>query len=75
MEKDALLKIVEEVEMSPLFEDEVTGTQLGWYKASDKPIFTLEALAENSTRPVTVERMQLGGFYRYIVYCPQSWFN
>lgn len=75
MEKDALLKIVEEVEMKPLFEDEVTGTQLGWYKATDTPIFVLEALVDQNIRPVTLERMQLGSFYRYTLYCPHSWFN
>lgn len=56
MEKEALLNLIKEAELIPLFDNENTDTQAGWYKTTRERIPALDALLENPVHSITVER-------------------
>ena len=72
MTKETLFKIVEDVKMEPLIDEEVSGKQFGWRKMTTERRPQLEAL---NGPEVKVEVHQIAHTYRYSVYCPLSWFN
>lgn len=72
MTKETLFKIVEDVKMEPLIDEEVSGKQFGWRKMTTERLPQLEAL---NGPEVKVEVHQIAHTYRYSVYCPLSWFN
>ena len=75
MEKEALLNLIKEAELIPLFDNENTDTQAGWYKTTRERIPALDALLENPVHSITVERRQLAGIYQYNVYCSANLFE
>ena len=72
MTKETLFKIVEDVKMEPLIDEEVSGKQFGWRKMTTERLPQLEAF---NGPEVKVEVHQIAHTYRYSVYCPLSWFN
>ena len=72
MTKETLFKIVEDMMIVPVIDEEVCGKLIGWRKMTTERLPQLEAL---NGPEVKVEVHQIAHTYRYSVYCPLSWFN
>ena len=75
MDKEALLKLVEETGLAPIIGNETTDTQVGWSKTSHERIPVLDALVEEPPLFITVERRQIASLYQYNLYCSAKWLD